>query len=135
MTTTHKFTGKGLFYFGAFICIITVILSPVGILFIWMAKRARIEFTDDAFVYRMLGTTVIPYASITSITQAKAHTAYSHMNATNTTTAVVTIIPLIIEYTRDNASKKTRLSLNYFERPYDILSTLETRSGRAVVKQ
>ncbi|MEK7648210.1 MAG: hypothetical protein AAB384_04235 [Patescibacteria group bacterium] len=135
MTTTHRFTGKGLFYTAAFICIISVVLSPVGLVFLWMAIHARIELTDDAFIYRMLTTKVIPYASIQSITQARPHTAHAHMDTLNTTKALVTVVPLIIEYTRDGKSKRTKLSLNFFERPYDILTTLETRSGRAVVKQ
>lgn len=135
MTITHRFTGKGLFYTGAFICIITVVLSPVGFAFLWMAIHARIELTDDAFIYRMLTTKVIPYASIQSITQARPQTAHAHIDAINTTKALVTVVPLIIEYTRDGKSKRVRLSLNYFERPYDILATLETRTGRTVVKQ
>ncbi len=133
MTITHRFTGKGLFYIAGFICIISFVLAPVGILFIWMARRAKVEFTDSAFVYRMLTTKTIPYAEVKSITQARPKTAYAHMDAANTTKAVVTVIPLIIEYTKNGSTKKTKLSLNFFERAHDILNELEARTGRRII--
>lgn len=133
MTTTHRFTGKGLFYIAGFICIISFVLAPVGILFIWMAHRAKVEFTDSAFVYRMLTTKTIPYSNITSITQARPKTAYAHMDALNTTKSVVTVVPLIIQYTIDGKQKSTKFSLNFFERSLDIRAELERRSGHGIV--
>ena len=124
------FQSRGLFYVTAFICIISFFLIPVGIIFIFMARKARIEITDTEFVYSMFGVKRIPFSSITlmellPVVQPRVYQASAH-----TSFAVTTVFPLRIT-TTDN--KKIKLSLNHFANPNEILRQLEQKTGKRVV--
>lgn len=122
----YKFTGKGLFYVAGFICLISIVLAPVGILFFYMGAKAHIRLENDRMFYKMLTTKEIPYADITRIRLAKPVGAQYKVGYASVNFA--TVIPLIIEY----KGKSTRLSLNFFENSAEIAATLEQKTGLSI---
>lgn len=120
----YKFTGKGLFLTAAFICIISVVLLPVGLVFLYMAFAAHIRIEEDRFVYKMLTTKEILFKDIKKIklsrpVDARYKVGYAFVN-------FATVIPLIIEY---GEGKKVRFSLNFFERSTEIAEILQQKTG------
>lgn len=127
--------GKVLFFSAAFICLISIILAPAGILFIYMALVAQINIDENSFSYRMLRKKVIPFQRISGITIGKPQKPAYYVNVDPggyRSISFATVIPLIIE---QQGGKKTRLSLNYFDDPMSIIETLRTRTGLTVMNQ
>ncbi|MBI5392734.1 hypothetical protein HZA96_02590 [Candidatus Woesearchaeota archaeon] len=114
--------GKILFYIAAFICFISLIGIPVGILFIIMAYRAKIVILDDAVVYTMLFTKTICYKDITKIMLAKPVSPRLYMGnaAPGVFINVVTVVPLIIE----SKDKKIKFSANFFDNSEEVVSII-----------
>lgn len=115
--------GKILFYAAAFICFISLIGIPVGILFIVMAVRAKIILTEKELLYTMLRTKRIPYSQITRISLAKAQTVRYYLKnsaGSGTSLNLVTVIPLIIE----GNNKKIKLSSNFFDNAQEMIELL-----------
>lgn len=122
-----KFTGQSLFYLAAFVCIISVILFPVGILFIYLARTAHISFEENNFIYKMFTTKVIPLSEIRQIRVSPVAQGRYMINSTVMT--LVTVVPLVIEY---GNNKKIKLSLNYFENPGEIVRILTQKTGKEI---
>lgn len=123
MNQEYKFKGKGLFYAAAFVCFLTVILIPLGFYFIYLARVAKIIIRDDAFVYRMFTTNVINYGEIKSLTlMPVVRPGYV---VGNQTVNFANVVPFVIE---TQSGKKVKMSLNYFEKPQEILSILEQKA-------
>jgi len=126
---TLQSRGKFLFYTAAFICIISLILIPFGILFIIMAMRAKLVLYDDHLTYTMLTTKNIPYKDIIKIKLAKPVNPRYYLQQQNTPGVylnLVTVIPLIIEYN----NKKTKLSANFFNNAEEFLSSLQKKTKK-----
>lgn len=122
----YRFTGKPLFIIAGIISCMTILFIPIGIIFFYMAARAQIEITADAFMYTMLTRTVIPFTTITSVKQAPLQQVYNHHG--NVTLRGVAVVPLLITYA---PGKTLKLSLNYFEKPTEIFEILmNMRSGK-----
>lgn len=126
MASLHKFKsyGKFLFIAAAFVCFFTIIAAPVGLVFLYMAFKAKIVMHDDKMVYSMLFTKEIPYKEIKKLKLSKpvAATHYAGRKAIT----LATVIPLIIEYAE---GKRTKLSLNFFENSAGILEILTQKTG------
>ena len=128
---TYKFTGKGLFYVAAFVCLLTILGAPFAILFIYMAQKAHITIENGVFEYKMLRTRQVPFSFMKKIYIAP------HVNVRadvgSSFVRVATVVPLVIEYADpavpDAKVKKLQFSLNYFERSQEIVSQLESMSG------
>ncbi|MBI4235183.1 hypothetical protein HY604_02695 [Candidatus Peregrinibacteria bacterium] len=133
MNKTYKFQGKALFIVAAVICILSFILAPVGIVFLYMAFTAKITLTDDRIIYKMLRTFEIPYSKIAKLTLKKLKNATYYVQNEGVPGAFVnfaTVLPLEIEYrTEGDKTKKIRFSSNYFENREEILKILEEKSG------
>ncbi len=114
----------------AFICIISFFLIPFGVIFIIMARRARVEITDTEFVYVMLTMKRVPFASITLIELLPAVQPRMYQQTSHVSVTVTTVYPLQIT-TKDN--KKIKLSLNHFAQPDEIIRQLEHKTGMRVV--
>jgi len=126
---TFQSRGKILFYLAAFICIISLILIPIGILFIIMAVRAKLILYDDHLTYTMLTTKNINYKDITKIKLAKAVNPRYYLqqeNAPGVYINLVSLIPLIIEYN----NKKTKLSANFFNNAEEFLKILQQKTKK-----
>lgn len=114
-----KFRQKGLFIIGGIICLISLILSPVGLLFFYMAARAKIETDDQNFIYTMLTKKVVPFADIKHVMLGKPANAYYKIGYTILN--IATVVPLVIYY---GDKKKIRISLNSFNDSQKILEIL-----------
>ena len=125
MNKHYKFKGKGLFYFAAIFCIVTIILSPVGILFIYMASKAKVIMTDTEFTYAMLRTYKIPYGQIQEIKLSKPVGSAYHLGG-GAFVNFATVVPLIIDF---NNGKSIRFSSNFFENAVEIVEILEEKTG------
>ncbi len=115
--------GKVLFYAAAFICFISLVGIPIGILFVIMAVRAKIILTDKEMIYTMLRTKNIPYSQITRISLSKAQTARYYVKnsvGSGTSLNLVTVIPLVVE-TKD---QKIKLSANFFDNTPEMIELL-----------
>ncbi len=115
--------GKILFYAAAFICFISLIGIPVGILFIVMALRAKIILTDKEITYTMLRTKSISYSEIKRISLAKAQTARYYLKnsaGSGTSLNLVTVVPLVIE----SKEKNIKLSSNFFDNTQGMIEIL-----------
>jgi len=124
--------GKVLFLVAAFICLISIFLSPAGIVFIYMALTAEIVIDDDSFRYRMLRKRVVPFQEIEGITIGRPQKPAYYVSTDAggySSISFATVIPLIIELHGD---RKLKLSLNYFEDPAAIIRTLRDRTGLVV---
>ena len=124
----YKFTGKGLFFFAAFICFISVFLAPFGFLCIYMALKAHVKIEDDVFEYAMLSTKRIPFRSMKKIYLSRSVDARYKVGYAFVSFA--TVIPLVIEYVGENGRmKKVKFSLNYFQNSAEIVEKLQEKSG------
>lgn len=123
---TYPFASKALFFIAGIICFLSVILAPVGFLFLYMANTAQIRIEDDAFVYKMLTTKRIPWQSITRLRILPVVRTGYRLNGQQTSLA--TVIPLAI----DHDGGTTKLSLNHFVDPGQILQTLQQKTGLRV---
>lgn len=128
MEKIYKFKGKGLFILAGFICFATLILAPVGLVFIYMAFTAKIVMKNEVMFYKMLSTREIKYAQITKIALAKKVSPRYYIAGSGGFGWIncVTVIPLVIEY----AGKKVKISSNFFEGSKEIVQTLIERSGK-----
>ncbi len=124
MNQEYKFKGKGLFYIAASVCFLSVILFPLGLYFIYMGRTAKIIIRDDVFQYYMWGKNEINYGEIKSLTIKRLANANYIIGDQRINFA--TVVPFEIE---TQAGKKVRMSLNYFEKPEEILSILEHKTG------
>ncbi|MBI5871446.1 MAG: hypothetical protein HZB44_10930 [Actinobacteria bacterium] len=122
--------GKLLFYAAAFICLISIILSPLGLAFFYMAATAHIVVDEEKVVYKMLRKEVIPFASITSLTIGETKRPAYYIDDYGRV-CFATVIPLTIEH----GGKSTRLSLNYFENPGGILEKLREKTGVSIINE
>lgn len=133
MNKTYKFQGKALFIVAAVICLFSLVLAPVGLVFLYMAFASKITLTDDRMIYKMLRTFEIPYSKIAKLTLKKPKNANYYVQNDGVPGAFVnfaTVYPLEIEYrTEGDKTKKIRLSSNYFENREEILKVLEDKSG------
>lgn len=127
MYMIYKFTGKKLFYLTGVILILSVILAPVGIYFIYLGHNAYIRIEKDAFIYKMFTKKVIPFTSITKLSVAQV--AQGRYMISPVVLTLVTVVPLIIEY---GDGKKVKLSLNYFEKPQEIAKILADKTGHKI---
>lgn len=133
MNKTYRFQGKALFIVAAVICLFSLILAPVGLVFLYMAFTAKITLTDDKVIYKMLRTFEIQYSRIAKLTLKKPKNATYYVQNEGVPGAFVnfaTVAPLEIQYrVEGDQTKKIRLSSNYFENREEILKTLEEKSG------
>lgn len=125
----YPFQSRGLFYVAAFICFISVFMIPVGVVFVVMARRARIEITDTEFVYAMLSTKRILFTNISGLALLPQANARLYQGTTYIAIQAVHVWPLEITYEH---GKKLKLSLNHFAKPDEILKVLQQKSGRTV---
>lgn len=121
-----KFTGGALFIVGGIICLISVFLSPFGLILFYMAKTTKLVIEGETLVYKMLFKKTIPFSSITRMYIKKMQQNRTYMTATHTTVNINKIVPMVIEY-GDN--KKIRFSLNYFQNNEQLINILEEKTG------
>ena len=119
--------GKALFYLAGVICVLSIFLSPVGILFFYMAHAANITIDENAFTYRMMRKRVIPFASITSLTLGRPQRPACRVDGLGNI-SFAEVIPLTVQY----GGKKVRLSLNFFEYPGGVIEKLRNGTGLVV---
>lgn len=124
-----KFASKGktLLYLAGAICILSLVLSPLGIILCFIARTAYIDINDRELTYKIIRKKTLPLASISKLTIAPMQQAHYQVDYTFVNFA--SILPLIIEY--DNG-KKLKLSLNYFEKSGDIIKLLADKTGKEV---
>lgn len=122
--------GKLLFYAAAFICLISIILSPLGLAFFYMAVTSHILIDEENVTYKMLRKEVIPLAGITGLTIGETKRPAYYIDDFGKV-SFATVIPLTIEY----QEKKTRLSLNYFQDPGGILESLRQKTGLTIFNE
>ncbi|MBI4237754.1 MAG: hypothetical protein HY696_04965 [Deltaproteobacteria bacterium] len=122
----YPFASKALFYIAGVICFLSVILAPIGFLFLYMANTAQIRIEPDRFIYKMLTTKEIPWQSITKLRILPIVRTGYRINSAPTT--IATVIPLAI----DHDGRTTKLSLNHFVNPNEILQTLQQKTGLRV---
>lgn len=128
----YQFKGRCLFWLAGLICLFSIVLTPVGLIFIYMAMTAYIKIENDMFVYKMLTTKRIYFRGIRKMylsrpVEARYKVGYAFVN-------FATVIPLTIEYQEkggvDSGSvlKKVKLSLNYFEKAEEIAEIFEQKT-------
>jgi len=122
--------GKLLFYAAAFICFITIVLSPVGIAFFYMAATANITIDEENIIYKMLRKDVIPFASITGLVIGETKRPAYYIDELGKI-SFATVIPLTIVH----EGTQTRLSLNYFQDPKGILDQLREKTGLTIFNE
>lgn len=134
MEKTYPFMAKGLFYMVAVIWLgLTCGIGfPISLVFIYMAKNAKIILTDNEMIYCMLGKTHIPYQSIErlEILQVNGISMASAFENNGANIARARLIPLQIHY---NNGKKKRLSINKFNYFLDILDTLQKKTNLQLI--
>lgn len=106
------------------VCFLTIIMIPLGIFFIWAARRAQIKFEDGAMHYTMFGTKVIPFQDMKKLELLRPVQVRYQMGYAIPTFA--TVVPFQITY-GDN--KKIKFSLNYFQKPDELVQVLQQESG------
>lgn len=123
--------GKILFWIAGFICFISLVGIPFGLLFFLMASRAKIELTTDSITYTMLRTKKMPYSEIIKMWLEPPKTAryYVHVRPdVGIFVNTATVLPLIIE----GKKGKIKLSLNYFDNAPEILTELQRKAKKKV---
>ncbi|MDO8736266.1 MAG: hypothetical protein Q7K29_04195 [Thermoleophilia bacterium] len=122
--------GKLLFYVAGFICLISIVLSPVGLAFVYMAITSHIIIDEKDVTYKMLRKYVIPLTGITGLTIGETKRPAYYVDDLGKV-SFATVIPLTI----DHEGKQTRLSLNYFQDPGGIIDRLREKTGLTVVNE
>ncbi len=134
MEKTYPFMAKGLYYMVAVLWLLITcgIGFPISIIFIYMAKNAKIILTDTEMIYCMLGKTHIPYQNIErlEILQVNGVSMASVFEKNAASIARVHLIPLQIHY---NNGKKKRLSIDKFNYFLDILDTLQKKTNLQLI--
>ncbi len=119
--------GKVLLYLAGAICMLSLVLFPLGIILCFIARTAYIDISDRDFTYKIIRKKTLPLTSISKLALAPMQQAHYQVGYTFINFA--SILPLIIEY--DNG-KKLKLSLNYFEKSGDIIKLLADKTGKEV---
>lgn len=108
----------------AVVCFLSLILIPLGIFFIWAARRAQIKIENGTMYYTMFGTKVIPFAEMRKLDLLRPVQVRYQIGYAIPTFA--TVVPFQITY-GDN--KKVKFSLNYFQNPEELIQVLQKESG------
>jgi len=122
---------KILFTIAAIICFISLILIPVGIIFIIIMIRANITFQDNALQYTMLTTRTIHLDQVKNITLAKLNYAtYEVSRGSGDAGRVIPNPRQLILTTKDN--KIYKLNLAAFENSPEISKMIEQKTKRKI---